>query len=576
MTMQSFVVSARKYRPATWDDVIGQEHVVTTLRNAIKNNHLAQSFLFCGPRGVGKTTCARILAKTINCENLQPDGEACDKCESCKSFRQNASFNIHEIDAASNNSVEDIRSLTDQVRYAPQEGKYKIYIIDEVHMLSAAAFNAFLKTLEEPPAYVKFILATTEKHKIIPTILSRCQIFDFNRIHVKDMIKQLKKICKSEDVNCEDEAIHLIAQKADGAMRDALSIFDRITTFAGKNITGKDVIENLNILDYTYYFKITDALLAEDAASVLLYFDEIISKGFDGDTFLIGLSEHFRNLLVCKDPKTIKLLELSETVIEKYQHQSEIVSASFLLSGLNILNQADVQYRISKNKRLHVELALLKLCYIHGAIHTYQTEGTLPEKKTPVVKTPKQFSPEKVKTETTSEEKAEYIPEKKKEILHSAETVSMPKKGSLRQNILNKNSEISAENKEEIKLDKKTVIPELFILAWKEYADSIRSDLQRVAVLMDHAVLTFSNEAEISIGLDSQVEINIMQTHITDLKSFLYDAIDNNTFDIQLNVIEKTKAAKRPYTAIEKFKKMAEANPLIQEIKDTLGFELDY
>ncbi len=576
MTMQSFVVSARKYRPATWDDVIGQEHVVTTLRNAIKNNHLAQSFLFCGPRGVGKTTCARILAKTINCENLQPDGEACDKCESCKSFRQNASFNIHEIDAASNNSVEDIRSLTDQVRYAPQEGKYKIYIIDEVHMLSAAAFNAFLKTLEEPPAYVKFILATTEKHKIIPTILSRCQIFDFNRIHVKDMIKQLKKICKSEDVNCEDEAIHLIAQKADGAMRDALSIFDRITTFAGKNITGKDVIENLNILDYTYYFKITDALLAEDAASVLLYFDEIISKGFDGDTFLIGLSEHFRNLLVCKDPKTIKLLELSETVIEKYQHQSEIVSASFLLSGLNILNQADVQYRISKNKRLHVELALLKLCYIHGAIHTYQTEGTLPEKKTPVVKTPKQFSPEKVKTETTSEEKAEYIPEKKKEILHSAETVSMPKKGSLRQNILNKNSEISAENKEEIKLDKKTVIPELFILAWKEYADSIRSDLQRVAVLMDHAVLTFSNEAEISIGLDSQVEINIMQTHITDLKSFLYDAIDNNTFDIQLNVIEKTKTAKRPYTAIEKFKKMAEANPLIQEIKDTLAFELDY
>lgn len=576
MTMQSFVVSARKYRPATWDDVIGQEHVVTTLRNAIKNNHLAQSFLFCGPRGVGKTTCARILAKTINCENLQPDGEACDTCESCKSFRQNASFNIHEIDAASNNSVEDIRSLTDQVRYAPQEGKYKIYIIDEVHMLSAAAFNAFLKTLEEPPAYVKFILATTEKHKIIPTILSRCQIFDFNRIHVKDMIKQLKKICKSEDVNCEDEAIHLIAQKADGAMRDALSIFDRITTFAGKNITGKDVIENLNILDYTYYFKITDALLAEDAASVLLYFDEIISKGFDGDTFLIGLSEHFRNLLVCKDPKTIKLLELSETVIEKYQHQSEIVSASFLLSGLNILNQADVQYRISKNKRLHVELALLKLCYIHGAIHTYQTEGTLPEKKTPVVKTPKQFSPEKVKTETTSEEKAEYIPEKKKEILHSAETVSMPKKGSLRQNILNKNSEISAENKEEIKLDKKTVIPELFILAWKEYADSIRSDLQRVAVLMDHAVLTFSNEAEISIGLDSQVEINIMQTHITDLKSFLFEAIDNNTFDIQLNVIEKTKAAKRPYTAIEKFKKMAEANPLIQEIKDTLGFELDY
>lgn len=312
--MQSFVVSARKYRPVTWADVVGQEHIVTTLKNAIKTNHLAQSFLFCGPRGVGKTTCARILAKTINCENLQADGEACDTCESCKTFRENASFNIHEIDAASNNSVEDIRSLTDQVRYAPQAGKYKIYIIDEVHMLSTAAFNAFLKTLEEPPHYVKFILATTEKHKILPTILSRCQIFDFNRITVKSMMQQLKKICKNEKVSIDEEALHFIAQKADGAMRDALSIYDRIVSFKGEKITAKDVIENLNILDYDYYFKITDACVMEDASACLLLFSEITNKGFDGDTFIIGLAEHIRNLLVSKDESTLQLLETSDIV----------------------------------------------------------------------------------------------------------------------------------------------------------------------------------------------------------------------------------------------------------------------
>lgn len=578
MTMQNFVVSARKYRPATWDDVIGQEHVVTTLRNAIKNNHLAQSFLFCGPRGIGKTTCARILAKTINCENLQPEGEACDACDSCRSFRENASFNIHEIDAASNNSVEDIRSLTDQVRYAPQEGKYKIYIIDEVHMLSAAAFNAFLKTLEEPPAYVKFILATTEKHKIIPTILSRCQIFDFNRIHVRDMIRQLKKICKSEGIQCEEEAIHLIAQKADGAMRDALSIFDRITTFAGKNITTADVIDNLNILDYAYYFKITDALVAEDSSSVLLYFDEIITRGFDGDTFLAGLAEHFRNLLVCKDPKTVKLLELSETVSEKYQNQSEIISASFLLSGLQILNQADIDYRISKNKRLHVELALLKLCYIHGAIHTGQLRESAPEKKTPVVNDtpPVQQASVTGKSEVATAEKRQTAGAKGKAPASKRETEKIPTREDLRQSVLQPEQGADSVKPEVATVEKIAVVPELFIMAWKEYADNIRHDLNRVAVLMDHAVLTFDGEADIHIGLESQVEINIMQTHLADLKTFLSKAIDNNTFDIQLNVIEKTASAKRPYTAIEKLNKMAETNPVIYEIKDTLGFELDY
>lgn len=578
MTMQSFIVSARKYRPVNWENVVGQDHVVTTLRNAITNNHLAQSFLFCGPRGVGKTTCARILAKTINCENLQKDGEACDTCESCKAFRENASFNIHEIDAASNNSVEDIRSLTDQVRYAPQAGKYKIYIIDEVHMLSQAAFNAFLKTLEEPPAYVKFILATTEKHKIIPTILSRCQIFDFNRISVRDMIKQVKKICKSEGVDADDEAIYLIAQKADGAMRDALSIFDRITTFAGKKITAQDVIENLNILDYAYYFKITDGLVAEDASSVLLFFDEIISKGFDGDTFIIGLAEHFRNLLVCKDPKTVKLLELSETVIERYQQQSQIVSASFLLSALQILNQADVEYRISKNKRLHVELALLKLCYIHSTIQQYETEGTLPEKKTPVInKTP---AAENVNTQASVAEestiKLQAVTARKTEQPSPSETVSIPKRGAIRQNILNTKKVVDTEPGEAIQVEKKPVIPELFILAWKEYADTIRNDLQRVAVIMDHAAITFNAPAEVIVGLDSQVEVGLINVHIQDLKSFLFEAMDNHTFDLLLTVLEKKSEAKRPYTAMEKYKKMLEENPYIKELKETLGFELDY
>lgn len=578
MTMQSFIVSARKYRPTTWDDVVGQEHVVTTLRNAIKNDQLAQSFLFCGPRGVGKTTCARILAKTINCENLQADGEACNTCNSCIAFQENASFNIHEIDAASNNSVEDIRSLTDQVRYAPQSGKYKIYIIDEVHMLSAQAFNAFLKTLEEPPSYVKFILATTEKHKIIPTILSRCQIFDFNRITVRDMIKQLKKICKNEGIECEDEAMHLIAQKADGAMRDALSIFDRITTFSGKHVTAKNVIENLNILDYDYYFKITDALVAEDAASVLLFFDEIISRGFDGDTFILGLSEHFRNLLVSKEEKTLKLLELSETVIERFRQQSQINSASFLLSGLHILNQADVEYRISKNKRLHVELALLKLCYVHNAVDTYLTQGSLPEKKTPVNNSlHAQSIPPLVQNQVISEE------QKEKKVLagktsegKSMAIASIPKKGSIRESLLKTEEETQQEKAIVKTIERKPVDPDLFILAWKQYADHIRDGLQRVAVIMDHSTITFNEPGVVQVGLDSPIESSIILSHITELKTFLFGALNNNTFELQLTVMETKSEPKRPYTAMEKLKKMEETNPLIRELKDTLGFELDY
>jgi DNA polymerase-3 subunit gamma/tau len=367
--MENFVVSARKYRPSNFKSVVGQGHITTTLKNAIKNNHLAQAFLFCGPRGVGKTTCARILAKTINCQNLTADYEACNACDSCKAFNNNASFNVHELDAASNNSVDDIRNLVEQVRYAPQQGQYKIYIIDEVHMLSNQAFNAFLKTLEEPPKYAIFILATTEKHKIIPTILSRCQIFDFNRIQITDITHHLKYIATEEKIEAEEEALRLIATKADGALRDALSIFDLIVTYsAGKRVTYQETISNLHILDYDYYFKVLDALLSGSISEALMIFDEILKKGFDGHNFISGLMEHLRDLMVCKDQSTIELIQVSDSAKERYLQQSQQAGISFLLSALNICSQCDIHYKTSKNQRLHVELALMKMAKLPQAI----------------------------------------------------------------------------------------------------------------------------------------------------------------------------------------------------------------
>ena len=360
--MENFVVSARKYRPITFDTVVGQGSITSTLKNAIRNNTLAQAFLFCGPRGVGKTTCARIMAKTINCLNPTENMEACNECESCRAFNNNASFNIYELDAASNNSVEDIRSLVDQVRIPPQIGQYKVYIIDEVHMLSAAAFNAFLKTLEEPPAYAKFILATTEKHKIIPTILSRCQIFDFKRITVDDIAKHLAFVAQSEGVSAEPEALNIIAQKADGALRDALSIFDQMVSFSGKNITYKAVIENLNVLDYDYYFQIVDHILQGHTSDILLILNDIISKGFEPQHFISGMGNHLRSLLVCKDATTVQLLEVSDQLRQRYLAQSEACPLPFLFKALEINNQCDIDYRSANNKRLHLEIALLKMC----------------------------------------------------------------------------------------------------------------------------------------------------------------------------------------------------------------------
>ena len=376
--MENFVVSARKYRPITFNTVVGQNSITSTLKNAIRNNTLAQAFLFCGPRGVGKTTCARIMAKTINCLNPTDNMEACNECESCRAFNNNASFNIYELDAASNNSVEDIRNLVDQVRIPPQIGQYKVYIIDEVHMLSAAAFNAFLKTLEEPPAYAKFILATTEKHKIIPTILSRCQIFDFKRITVDDIAKHLAFVAQSEGINAEPEALNIIAQKADGALRDALSIFDQMVSFSGKNIMYKDVIDNLNVLDYDYYFQIVDHILKGNTSDILLILNDIISKGFEPQHFVSGMGNHLRSLLVCKDPSTVQLLEVSEQLRQRYLAQSQACSLPFLIKALEINNQCDIDYRAANNKRLHLEIAILKMCGLCSHALNMPTEQAQP------------------------------------------------------------------------------------------------------------------------------------------------------------------------------------------------------
>ena len=365
--MENYIVSARKYRPSTFNSVVGQKSLTTTLRNAILSNKLAHAYLFCGPRGVGKTSCARIFAKTINCMNLMPAGEACNACESCRSFNEQRSLNIHELDAASNNSVDDIRSLIEQVRIPPQVGKYKVYIIDEVHMLSQTAFNAFLKTLEEPPHYAIFILATTEKHKILPTILSRCQVYDFSRISVVDAVEHLQYVAGEEGVKAEPEALNVIAQKADGGMRDALSIFDQVVSYTGGNVTYKAVIENLNVLDYEYYFRITDTVLEGDIRTSLLILNEIIEKGFDGQHIITGLASHFRDLLVCKDESTIVLFEIGASIRDRYRETARQCPDWLLYQAIELANECDLHYRESRNKRLLLELTFVQLCQLQEA-----------------------------------------------------------------------------------------------------------------------------------------------------------------------------------------------------------------
>ena len=572
--MEKFIVSARKYRPITFDTVVGQPGITQTLKNAIKSNHLAQAFLFTGPRGVGKTTTARILAKTINCDAISKNVEACNECLSCLSFNEGHSLNIYELDAASNNSVEDIRALVEQVRYPPQIGKYKIYIIDEVHMLSASAFNAFLKTLEEPPSYAIFILATTEKHKIIPTILSRCQIFDFHRIGVDNIVKHLQGIAEKEGVDAEEDALHIIAQKADGALRDSLSLFDQLVSFAGKKLTYKDIIENLNILDYDYYFKITDDLLAGNFSNVLLAFNEILNNGFDAHNFINGLSSHFRDLLVCKDEATLVLLEVSQNIREKYKVQSRFCEASWLLSQLDVANKADINFKASKNQRLHIELSLLKMCNGLNLITPEPVKKKVElaiNKVSPIQNPALSVIPEKIIEEETivppviAKEKPVYTSTGKKSI-----SISGKNKGEAE-----KKTEIVSE--ELLLNDSKPFELKALENCWLKYAELLLKEgrmalhtamLKRMPVLNEDYSITFV--------VDSAAVEKDLNENKTSLLSFLRKNLSNNKINLTVEVNINSINTDNPYTPSEKFKKLAEKNPLINDLKKKFDLEIEY
>lgn len=597
--MSQFVVSARKYRPLRFDDVVGQEHVSKTLKNAIRQDTLAHAFLFCGPRGVGKTTCARILAKVLNCQNVGEDTEPCGECESCKAFEKNASLNILELDAASNNSVEHIRSLIEQVRFQPQEGTFKIFIIDEVHMLSQQAFNAFLKTLEEPPPYAIFILATTEKHKIIPTILSRCQIFDFKRIQVDDIILQLKAICQDEGIEADEEALHVIATKADGALRDALSIFDKIASFGGKKITYQDVISNLNILDYEYYFKVVDAFALGDVAAVLDLFDKIQHLGFDGDTFLNGLAEHLRNLLVCKHNAIHHLLSLSDQLKNQYLSQSANLEESFLLGALDIANDCDINYKMAKNKRLHVEMALIKINYLQfgSSPNTNGSPQPVQEKKTKPVsditkkdhafgKSPSNGSRTVSSTEESNQEKVETeTPVASKEVadaktdVEGIETVpfkiesrskdEMPSMSSL-SHFIDAAKKLTEQN------ELKSTVVQLDQVAsiWNDYASSQNS--QTVRAVLEKTELDVKNNAIVATVTTMISKSVILQETalIERLRSEL--GLPRLTIRIEIdassgNLPEKPKLL----TSKEKFEHLCTQNPHFRTFQKNFGLKLD-
>ncbi len=624
--MENFIVSARKYRPATFETVVGQNHITGTLKNAIKNNQLAQAFLFCGPRGVGKTTCARILAKTINCTNLTADQEACGVCDSCVSFQSGNSFNFHELDAASNNSVDDIRSLIEQVRIPPQAGKYKIYIIDEVHMLSANAFNAFLKTLEEPPSYAIFILATTEKHKILPTILSRCQIFDFNRIQVDDISGLLSRIAEREHIAVEPDGLHIIAQKADGGLRDALSMFDQIVSYTNKNLTYKSVIDNLNILDYDYYFRLTEDLTSGDVSKALILFDEILNNGFDGNNFINGLSSHLRNLLVAKDPQTVKLLEVSENIKQKYLQQSKQTQVSFILTALNLANQCDLSYKNSKNQRLQVELALIKMCHIQSVIQLAQlpkvaaeslTDQDQIKKKNELI--PQSADPGRLKTdlrETKPELKqplpaAQDIPEAQPPLLHK--TVSQPEQriplhdkssASLPIKLTPSSGKIALNNQgttpglgtlipsitslenlaggiEEkgpkyiYGEDKEPFTLEQLTALWDQYTQKTLDDnkINFYTILKSNPPILVT-PTQIKVLIENSAQESILQDEMVDFLNFLRSRLKN--FDVTI-VTEKAerKIQNRLYTSTEKYTYLVSKNPKLEDLRKKFNLNVN-
>ena len=581
--MDNFIVSARKYRPATFDMVVGQDTITTTLRNAIRNNLLAQAYLFCGPRGVGKTTCARIFAKTINCSGPGPDGEACDKCESCTSFNSQASFNIHELDAASNNSVDDIRNLTDQVRIPPQVGKYSVYIIDEVHMLSTQAFNAFLKTLEEPPSHAIFILATTEKHKIIPTILSRCQIFDFNRINVDDIVQRLGWVAGNEGVNAEHEALHVIATKADGAMRDALSIFDQIVSFSGKNITYGDVIANLNVLDYEYFFRITAAAMERDVTSVLLTYNEILSKGFDGYNFMAGLNNHMRDLLVSRDEATVKLLETSPSIRQRYREQAAKASLQFLYEALDIGSQCMLNFRASKNQRLHVELALLRMCNLSSERTSEEAkkkaDSINPEEEQEfrVPPPPQNTVQQPVAANSAvappaAEQKPVQVPQKapasaegpKKISIKDVMAGSRPAENAVSEPVPEKIAPVS---------DREFTAGELRE-AWIAFAEEIKEESPRISVTLSSVSPELLEDKTILLKLDNLTLREAFDHNFKPrLEGNLRRTLQNGAITLQ-TMVEATERGEILYSSEQKFNHLASRNPALKELKKT--FNLDF
>ncbi len=601
--MDKFIVSARKYRPQNFSTVVGQSHITTTLKNAIKNNQLAHAFLFCGPRGVGKTTCARILAKTINCENRTADGEACNVCNSCVSFDNGTSLNIHELDAASNNSVDDIRALVDQVRFAPQAGKYKVYIVDEVHMLSSAAFNAFLKTLEEPPPFAIFILATTEKHKIIPTILSRCQIFDFKRITNSDTVQHLQEICKKENIKADKTALHIIAQKSEGCLRDALSILDKIVSFTNGELTYSNTLEHLNILDEDYYFRLIDAMQNQNAGDAILLYDEINRKGFEGDLVLNGFAEFLRNLLVSKDPKVAVLLEVSEGFKQRYLEAASKINDSWLLSALNILNESEINYRLAKNKRLHVELTFIKLAYLKQALDLVNENGQVSKKKqlenvkpvsfkiiSPVAVNPikKEIVLPKIKKPETSlkNEEAKLMIEREilKPVLPKAATdhtfvaAKMPQTKFTKLSSLEKIREkVALENKNNniVELNEE----ELYI-AWGFYIEKLNNSNKKPIVSnFKSAKLNIVDKNCIEIITETNLQQKFIEAERGNLIAHLQSHFNNRSLNYKLLVIEsenENNPKEEVLNTKQQYLKIIEEFPLVKQLKDQLGMELDW
>lgn len=574
--MSNFVVSARKYRPVRFDEVVGQQHVSGTLKNALQTDHLAHAFLFCGPRGVGKTTSARILAKVLNCKDRTADFEPCNECSSCVSFNNNASLNITELDAASNNSVDHIRALTEQVRFQPQQGEFKVFIIDEVHMLSQAAFNAFLKTLEEPPPYAIFILATTEKHKIIPTILSRCQIFDFKRIQPKDIILHLQGICAQEGITAEEDALHIIAQKADGALRDALSIFDRMVASSSSSITYEAVIENLNVLDYDYFFRAIDYVLTEDRGGMMLLFDEVLGKGFDEDLFLTGLAAHVRDLLVCKDPETLKLLEVGERLRERYHQQAAISPPDLLLTILNVANECDLGFRLARNKRLHVEMSLLKMTAVRRAFRNEPTVIAASNTSPAPAAAPEKKSPEptaSVEVTTTSNGELAAHETAKPELEAPAETAATtpppppPATAFAPVDLDGMMAEIASEedNGDDGELPELTEAS--LRAAWDEFLR--KNTGSTLAVNMKRAIPSLNGE-EVTVRIGSQ---RVMASFREDasLINHLRETFRRPglimLFKEDASLKPKKSEAKRRLTAKDKFLAMREKNPAIDDLR---------